>query len=143
MNFNLQSIPQILDWIQVRRLTWIQLRVLITLFSNHSFVSFAVCLGSLSCWSTKFRPCPKEVADFGRFFSTKALCMLPLILPWITFNSPVPLDEKHSHLIMKPPPNCGDGIMLLESSAIFRQTLVAVFLPNCSTFVSFDQIPFS
>ena len=81
-----------------------QLRVLIPLFSNHSFVSFAVCLGSLSCWSTKFRPCPKEVADFSRFFSRISLYMLPFILPWITCNSPVPSDEKHPHIIMEPPP---------------------------------------
>ena len=72
-----------------------QLRVLISLFSNHSFVSFAVCLGSLSCWSTKFRPCPKEVADFWRFFSIISLYMLPFVLLWITFNSPVLLDEKY------------------------------------------------
>ena len=77
-----------------------QFRVLIPLFSNHSFVSFAICLGSLSCWSMKFRPCPKEVADFRRFFSRISLYMLPFILPWITCNSPVPLDEKHPHIIM-------------------------------------------
>ena len=60
-----------------------QLWALIRSFSSHSFVSFVVCLGSLSCWSTKFRPCPKEVADFWRFFSRISLYMLPFILPWI------------------------------------------------------------
>ena len=120
-----------------------QLRVLIPLFSNHSFVSFEVCLGSLSCWSTKFRPCPKEV--FWRFFSRISLYIQPFILPWITCNSPVPLDEKHPHIIMEPPLNLTVGIVLcfLKAVPFFRQTLVAVFLLNSSTFVSSDQITFS
>ena len=121
MNFNLQSIPQILNWIQVSLLTWIQFRVLIPLFLNYSFVSFAVCLGSLSCWSTKFRPWNKEVADFWRFFSRISLYMLPFILPWITCNSSVTLEEKHPHIIMEPTPNLTVGMVLcfLEGSAIF------------------------
>ena len=122
-----------------------QLRVLKPLFSNHSFVSFTVCLGSLLCWSTKFRPCLKEVADFWRFFSRISLYMLPFILPWITCNSLVPLDEKHPHIIMEPPPNLTVRMVLwfLKAMTFFRQTLVAVFPPNSSTFVSSDQITFS
>ena len=98
-----------------------QLRVLIPLFSNHSFVSFAICLGSLSCRSTKFRPCPKEVEDFWRFFSRISLDILLFILPWITCNSPLPLDEKHHH-IMKPPTNLTVGMVLcfLKAVAFFR-----------------------
>ena len=145
MNFNLKSIPQIFKWIQVRRLTWIQLTVLIPLFSNRSFVSFVICLGSLSCGITKIRPCPKEVAGFWRFFSRISLYMIPFILPWINCISPVPLDEKHPHIIKKPHPNLTVGMVLCFTKAgpIFHQTLVAVFLPNSSNFVSFGQIPFS
>ena len=122
-----------------------QLSVLIPLFSNYSFVSFAVWLWSLSCWSTKFRPCPKEVADFWRFFSRISLYMLPFILQWLTCNSPVPLDEKHPHIIMEPPLNLNVGMVLcfLKAVPFFCQTLVALFLPNSSTFVSSDQITFS
>ena len=68
-----------------------------------------VCLRSLSCWSTKFWPCPEEVAVFWRFFSRIFLYMLPFILPWITCNSPVLLDEKHPYIIMKPPQNLTVG----------------------------------
>ena len=144
MNFNLQSIPQILYWFKSG--VWLgQLRVLIPLFSNHYFVSFTVCLGSLSCWSTKFQPCPKEVADFWRFFSRISLYMLPFILWWITCNSLVPLDEKHPCIIMEPPPNLTVGMVLcfLKAVPFFCQTLVAVFLPNSSTFTLSDQITFS
>ena len=101
-----------------RRRTWIQLRVLTPLFSNHSFVSFVICLGSLSCGSTKIRPSPKEVADFWRFFYRISLYMLPFILPWITCNSPVPLDEKHLHIIMKPSPNITVGMVLCFLKAV-------------------------
>ena len=138
----------LIAWYFVDSAYWIQvslLRVLIPLFSNHSFVSFAICLGSLLCWSMKFWPCPKEVADFWRFFSRISLYMLLFILPWITYNSPVPLDEKHPHIIMKPPPNLTVVMALcfLKAVPFFCQILVAVFLLNSSTFVSFDQILFS
>ena len=99
-----------------------QYRVLIPLFSNHSFVRFAVCLGTLSCWSTKFRPCPKEVTDFGSFFSRTSLFILPFILSWITWNSQEPLDEKHSHVITELPPNLTVGMVLcfLKAVPFFR-----------------------
>ena len=119
-----------------------QLRVLIPKFY---FISFAICLGSLLCWSMKFWPCPKEVADFWRFFPRISLYVLPFILPWITCNSPVSLNEKHPHIIMEPPPNLTVGMVLcfLKAVPFFCQTLVTVFLPNSSTFVSSDQITFS
>ena len=114
-----------------------QMRVLIPLFSNHSFVRFAVCLGSLSCWSTKFRPCPKEVAE-----SRISLYMQPFILTWKTCNSPVPLNE---NIIIEQPPNLTVGMVLcfLKLVPFFCQTLIPVFLPNSATFDKSDQITFS
>ena len=122
-----------------------QLRVLIPLFSNYSFVSFMVCLGSSLCWSMKFQPCLKEVADFWKFFTRISLYMLPFILPWITCNSSVPLGEKHPHIIMEPRPNLTVGMVLcfLKAVPFFCRTLVTAFLPNSSTFISFNQINFS
>ena len=102
-----------------------QLRVQISLFSNHPFVSFAVCLGSLSCWRTKFRPCPKEVVHFWRSISRISLHMLPFILPWITYNSWMPLDEKHPHIIMEQPPDFTVGMVLcfLKAMPFFAKHL--------------------
>ena len=122
-----------------------QLRVLIPLFSNHSFVKFCDMLGIIMCGSMKFRPCPKEVPYFWRFFPRISLYMLPFILPSITCNSPVPSDEKHPHIITKLPPNLTVRMVLcfLKAVPFFRQKLVAAFLPNSSTFVSFDEITFS
>ena len=106
-----------------------QLRVLITLFPNHSFVSFAVCLGSLLWWSTKFPPCPKEVEDFWRFFARISLYMLPFILPWITCYSPVPLDEKYPLSIMEP----------LQNITVWMLSCFLKAVP----FFSFDKNTFS
>ena len=57
----------------------------------------------------------------------------------------MPLDEKHPHIIMEPPPNLSVGMVLcfLKAVPFFRQALVAVFLPNSSIFISSDQITFS
>ena len=119
-------------------------RVQIPLFWNHSFVSFVACSGTLSCWSTKFWPCPKEVADFWRFFSRISLYILPFILPWITCNSRVPIDEKHSHIIIEPPPDLTVGMVLcfLKAVSFFRQTLAAVFLRIVQLLFHPTKLPF-
>ena len=74
-----------------------------------------------------------------------SLYMLPYILPWITCNLPVLLDEKHPHIIMEPLLNLTVGMVLcfLKAVPFFPQTLVTVFLPNSSTFISSDHITFS
>ncbi len=68
-------------------------RTLICFFLSHSFVSLAMCFGSLSCWNTH----PRHIFKAWRYM---ALSIVPL--RWC--SCPCLLSRKHPQSIMFPPP---------------------------------------
>ena len=70
---------------------------------NHSTVTLAVCLGSLSCWKVNLRPSLKSLEDWNRFPSRISLYLAPSIIHSIVISFPVPADDKHPQIMMLPP----------------------------------------
>ncbi|KAE8592657.1 hypothetical protein XENTR_v10005457 [Xenopus tropicalis] len=73
-------------------------------FLSHSFVAFAVCFGSLSCWNTHPRPIFSFLAEGRRLSFRISRYMAPSIFPLMRISCPVPLAEKHPQSKMFPPP---------------------------------------
>ena len=100
-----------------------QLRVLIPLFSNHPFVSFAVCLGSLSCWRNYARKngekqrwirvdylWPTIESDWKQWNKTEATqqnieLMYPILLQRVILNFDKKKKKGFNHEFLIFPPN--------------------------------------
>ena len=79
-------------------------RTLTSLSLNHFFTALAVCFGSLSCWYFQLWPSWGFSADSFTFLSMILMQSSFLMIPWTLTRFPVPLEEKHPHSIMFPPP---------------------------------------
>ncbi len=89
-------------------------RTFICLFLSHSFVSLAVCFGSLSWWSKTLIHDPFSMPWLASM--PWPWCYLaPPIVPLMWCSCPVPLAEKHPQSIMFPPPCLTVGIVFLGS----------------------------
>ena len=114
VNLNFQGFPQIFDGIQVRRSTW-------------PLQNLNILLSKINSWTDLYK-CSWRIL---RYFA-------PINIPLITWNAPVPPEEKHPHAIILPPPSftaCRYDI--LESIS------AAVFPPNMTRWVFAKQFDFS
>ncbi len=120
-------------------------RTLKCFLRSHSFVAWAVCLGSLSCWKTQPRFIFNALAD-GRRFSLKiSRYMAPFILSFTQISRPGPFAEKQPQSMMFPPPCFTVGMVFFGCNSAFflLQTRQVEFLPKSSILVSSDHMTFS
>ena len=117
-------------------------RTFIFFFWNHSFVKFAVCLGSLSCWKVYLRHPYNFLALGSIFFSNISLYMNLFILPSMIWRSPTPWAVKKPHTMMLPPPCFMVGTVFLGSEAVprFLHTCRASFQSKSSILLSSDHL---
>ncbi len=105
------------------------------------WLSWAVCLGSLSCWKVNLRPSLRSWALWRRFSSRISLYLAAFIFPSIATGRPVPAAEKHPHSMMLPPPCFTVGTVLDRWWAVpgFLHTYRLELRPKSSILVSSDQ----
>ncbi len=119
-------------------------RTLKCFLRSHSFVAWAVCLGSLSCWKTQPRFIFNALAN-GRRFSLKiSRYMAPFILSFTQISRPGPFAEKQPQSMMFPPPCFTVGMVFFGCNSAFflLQTRQVEFLPKSSILVSSDHMTF-
>ncbi len=123
LQFCLQQVKCMLNWIQVRWLTW-PLHNSPLLSLQNSLVAFAVCFGSLSICTVKRRPMSSEAfgwiwADnIARNTSEFILLLLSAVTSSINTREPVPLAAIHAHAMTLPPPCFTDEVVCLGSWAV-------------------------
>ncbi len=104
-----------------------------------SFISKAVCLGSLLCWKTAVRP------NFWRegiiFCFRMSQCMLESMFPSMNRSSPVPAVVMQPQTMMLPPPclTVGKTQFSWYSSPGHRHTCWTTSEPNKFIWVSSDH----
>ena len=79
-------------------------RSLILCLVNHFWVNLAVCLGSLSCWKTQWRPIFSFREEATRFWFKMSWYFNAFMMPCTLTRFPGPLEEKQPHSITDPPP---------------------------------------
>ena len=116
-------------------------RSLILCLVNHFWVNLAVCLGSLSCWKTQWRPIFSFREEATRFWFKMSWYFNAFMMPCTLTRFPGPLEEKQPHSITDPLPYFTVGMRCFSaySSFVFRQTHLECLLPKSSIFVSSDQ----
>src|SRR3954470_11466747 len=89
-----------------------QSKILILLSSNHSYVFFTVCFGSLSCWKMTSFTFKSHALRVPKNSSPKiSLYNSPSILPSILQYFPMPNEPIQPHIITEPPPNFTVGLI--------------------------------